>query len=219
MIVLVPPTVLGQSMPTGQPAGAILHTQGGVWVNGAEARDSSAIFPGDLVETKTGVSANMSLDGTTISIGPESVTKFQSDYLELDHGAVSVVTSRGFQVHVNCLRVVPVLNEWTSYEVLDTDRNVHVSAHKDDVNVVHDSAAKNVSPQSEAGQKASVHEGEHQSYDETEICGAPPLANAGGINTKWIAITSGGATGLIVCALLCRFSGGGNKQPASPSTP
>jgi hypothetical protein len=220
LIVLVPPAVLGQSIPSGQPVGAILHTQGGVLVNGADARDSSAIFPGDLVETKAGISANLSLEGTTVLIGPESVTKFQPDYIELDHGTVSVGTSRGYQVHVNCLRVVPAQNEWTNYEVADTDRNVHVAAHKDDVNVSHgDSALKQATTEGEAGERASVHEGQQQNYDETQLCGAPALAHAGGINTKWIATSAGGAGAVIICAVLCRGSGGGSKQPASPSTP
>lgn len=84
MIVVVPVTLLGQT------PSAIVHTQGGVWVNGYEARDSSAIFAGDLIETKAGFSANLTLDGSTVLIQPETVGKFQGDLLVLDHGGVSV---------------------------------------------------------------------------------------------------------------------------------
>jgi len=48
MLVIVPVSLLGQSAPN-QTGAAILHTQGGVWVNGYEAKDSSAVFPGDLL--------------------------------------------------------------------------------------------------------------------------------------------------------------------------
>jgi hypothetical protein len=222
LLVLLPRTLLCQGLPaqgTAEPgSGAILHAQGGVWVNGAEARDSLAILPGDLIETKTGFSANLSLDGSTVLIGPESITKFQSDYIELDHGTVSVGTSRSYKVYVNCIRVVPVLNEWTNYQVTDVSRSIDVAAHKDNVNVEHEASNKKSST-GNSGQKASVHEGEQHSYDETEICGAPDIAKAGGINTKWIATGGGGGGALILCALLCGFSSGGKKGQLSPSTP
>ena len=117
MLVIVPQFVLGQSpgqslpgqTPPGstgqnqsnpsqsdqnQTGGAILHAQGGVWINGYEARDSSAVFPGDLLETKPGSAANLNLDASTVLIQPESVVKLQTNLLELDHGSVSVVRPR-----------------------------------------------------------------------------------------------------------------------------
>ena len=219
MIVVVPRTMLGQDLPTGQPAGAILHTQGGVLVNGAEARDSSALFPGDVVETKTGFSANLSIEGSTVVIGPESVTKFQSDYLELDHGSVSVGTSRSFQVHVNCVKVVPVLKEWTQYETTYVSSRVDVAAKKDDVNVEHEMARKKSGPAGETSQQASVHQGEQHSYDTAGICGVPGVANAAGFNTKWMAIGGAGAAGIVLCILVCSGSGGGEKKNISQSSP
>ena len=228
MIVLVPRTLLGQAVSTqavpgqttpSQSSGAILHAQGGVWVNGSEARDSLAILPGDLIETKTGFSANLSLDGSTVLIGPESIAKFESDYIELDHGKVLVGTSKVYKVYVNCVRVVPVLAEWTNYEVSDVSRSIDVAAHKDDVNVEHDMAHKKASDV-QGGERASVHEGEQHSFDETGICGAPDIAKAGGLNTKWIAGGGAGGGALLLCALLCGFSsGGGKKEQVSPSTP
>ncbi len=180
LTVVVPSSLLGQAAATGQsatpgqPAGAILHTQGGVSVNSNEAPDSSAIFPGDVIETKSGFSANLVVEGSTVILGPESVAKFQGDYLELNHGSVSVGTSTGFKVRVNCIRVVPVRNEWTQYEVTDVSRSVQVSARKDDVNVEHETDKSKPTPKPElaTSQRASVHEGEQHSYDESEICGA-----------------------------------------------
>ncbi len=138
MLVIVPVSLPGQQKLRSQSPdrrSRILHTQGGVWVNGYEAKDSSAVFPGDLLETKPGSSANLNLDGSTVLIQPESVAKLQTNLLELDHGGVFVGTSKSFKVRVNCLTVVPVLNEWTQYEVNDVNGNVQVAARKDDVNV------------------------------------------------------------------------------------
>ena len=216
MVVIVPLSAVAQTNPQGP--GAILHTQGGVWVNGAEAVDSAAVFAGDLVETKTGFSASLILDGSSIVIGPESVTKFQGDYLELDHGSVSVGTSKSFRVVVHCLHVIPVLYEWTQYEVSDVSGTVHVAARKDDVNVEHEARRKKNGSEIDNSQHASVKEGQQNNYEESQICGAAAAPTGAGAlgDPKWLAI-EGGAGAAILCLLLCRS--GGSKVPLSNSTP
>lgn len=217
MIIAVPLSLLAQNVPD-QPAAAVLHSQGGVWVNGYEAHDSSAIFPGDIIETKPGSTGNLILDGTTILIAPESVGKFQSDIFELDHGSVSVGTTKGYKVRVNCLKVVPVVTEWTQYVVTDVNGNVQVAAHKLDVNVEHElRAGKPSSPENEASQRASVHEGEEKSYSESEMCGAAPKPSSplSSLNPKWIAAGAAG-TGILIWILV---RGGGGKTPVSASQP
>jgi len=119
--------------PAQGPAAAILHAQGGVWVNGSEARDSTAIFSGDLLETKPGFSATLNLDGSELLLAPETVAKFDGDSLELDHGSVAVGTSKSFKVEVKCLTATPALSAWTQYEVSDLTGAVQVVARKSDV--------------------------------------------------------------------------------------
>jgi len=227
MLWIVPVSLLGQSeaAQTGagqggqSPAGAaILHTQGGVWVNGYEARDSSAVFPGDVLETKPGSSANLSLDGSTVLLQPESVAKLQTNLLELDHGSVFVGTSKSFKVRLRCLTVVPVLDEWTQYEVNNLNGNVQVAARKSDVKVEREMDHQKPSPETEASNGSIVHETEQKSFDESEICGAParPMGASSSVNTKWIAAGAAG-TGLLICVLVCRGSGG--KTPISSSAP
>jgi hypothetical protein len=218
MLVIVPVSLLGQT-PSNQTGAAILHTQGGVWVNGYEATDSSAVFPGDLLETKPGSSANLTLDGSTVLIQPESVAKLQTDLLELDHGGVSVGTSKSFKVRVNCLTVVPVLNEWTQYEVSNLNGNVQVAARKDDVNVNRGSDLRKPSAETESSHGSIVRETEQKSFDLSEICGAPaqPKGASSSLNPKWIAAGAAGAGGILLCVLLCRGSGG--KQPVSSWQP
>jgi hypothetical protein len=216
MAVILPYSVAGQSAPE-QSGSAILHTDGGVWVNGYEAHDSSAIFPGDLVETKPNASGNLVLDGSTVLLAPETVGKFQGDLFELDHGVVSVVTMKSFKVRVNCIRVVPGLNEWTQYVVSDLNGSVQVSAKKLDVNVEREQGRGKPTVESEASQRASVHEGEQKSYDESEICGAPaqPSGATNGISPKWIAAGGAGGAGLLLCLVLHCF--GGSTPSPKPS--
>ena len=212
MVAIVPVTLLGQT------PSAVLHTQGGVWVNGFEARDSSAIFSGDLLETKPGFSATLNLDGSSVLIQAESVAKFQGDLLVLDHGSVAVGTSKKFKVRVNCLTVVPVVDEWTQYEVTDVNRTVEVAAHKLDVNVEREMSKQKPAEQGQPPQEGSVHEGEQKNYDESAVCGAPlaPKESGAGLNPKWIAAGGAAAAGIIICAILCL---GGGKHPVSPDAP
>jgi hypothetical protein len=219
MAVILPSSITGQSVPE-QAASAILHTDGGVWVNGYEAHDSSAIFPGDLVETKPNASANLVLDGSTVLLAPETVGKFQGDSFELDHGVVSVVTTKSFRVHVNCIRVVPAANEWTQYVVSDLNGSVQVSAKKLDVTVRHEPGVGKPTVEGAASQGDTVHEGEQKTFDESEICGArsQPTSAASGISPKWIAAGGGGA-GLLICLVLHCFGGSPTKTAVSQSTP
>ncbi|HTZ98396.1 MAG TPA: hypothetical protein VMB18_18485 [Terriglobales bacterium] len=208
MIVLVPASLLAQTQS------AIVHTQGGVWVNGYEAKDASAVFSGDVVETRPGFSATLNLEGSSVLVEPESVVKFQGDAIELDHGGVSVETSTSFKVLVRCITVIPVASEWTQYEVVDMSGSVQVSARTKDVNVKWEHGASKSSLEKAVGQQeqGSVHQGEQKKYDESELCGAPPRPNAGTLpNPKWIAAGAAGAGVLIWCVLQC----GGSKPPVS----
>src|SRR5271156_7250391 len=107
------------SLSAADTGAAILHTRGGVWVNGTEVADSTAIFPGDSLETKPGFVANLDAEGSSVLIQGQSIVKFEGNYLTLEHGSVAVGTSTSMSVHVNCLRVEPVSNDRTQFEVTD----------------------------------------------------------------------------------------------------
>ncbi len=170
------------------------------------------------METKPGSPANLTLDGATVLIQPESVARLQSNFLELDHGGVSVGTSKRFKVKVNCITVTPVVNEWTQYEVSNVNGTVQVAARKNDVQVEREADGKKPpTTVTEASHGATVHEGEQKSFDLSELCGAAaPIKGAGtGLNPKWIAYGAGG-TGILLCVLLCHGNGG--KTPVSSSS-
>ncbi len=219
LVAVLPSSLLGQApSQTSAVPSAVLHTQGGVWVNEYEAHDSSSIFSGDLIETKPGFSATLTLDGTEVQIQPQSVLKFQVDFLELDHGSVAVGTSKAFRVKVNCLTVIPVVNEWTQYEVTDVSGTVQVAARKLDVNVRREGGKAKPTLESTVEQKASVKEGQQASYGESETCGAPerPTSPGNGVNPKWIEIGGGVGTGILLCLVVfCH----GSKTPVSPDSP
>src|ERR1700728_2164585 len=112
MVVLCP-----LSLAAADTGSAIVHNKGGVWVNGAEVADSTVIFPGDVLETKPGFVANLDDGGTSVLSQGESIVKFETNSLTLEHGSVSGCTSTEIRVHVNCRTVEPILSVRTQYGV------------------------------------------------------------------------------------------------------
>lgn len=197
---------------------AVVHGKGGIWVNGAEVADSTAIFPGDLLETKPGSVASLDSEGSSVLIQPESVVKLQVNSLSLEHGSVSVGTSTGMSVHVNCIKVEPVSNDRTQYDVADVSGTVQVVAHKNDVNITQSIAPSKATPNSNSSASSVVHEGQQATRDEAACGAAPRPAGPGnGPNTKWIEIGGAAAGGVLaLCLLLCKGSKSTNVSPSQP---
>jgi hypothetical protein len=212
MIILCP-----LSLAAADTGSAVLHSEGGVWVNGLEVAGSTAVFPGDLLETKPGFVANLDAEGSSVLIQPESVVKFQGTFLILEHGSVSVGTSTSMSVHVNCIKVEPVSRERTQYDVADVSGTVQVAARKNDVNITQGGVLRKAAPDNNSSQSATVHEGQQATRDESAVCGAAPRPGGAGsgVNTKWLEIGAGAGGGvLLLCLLLCKSS-----SPISPSKP
>ena len=214
MVVLWPLSLLA-----GETGAAVVHTKGGVWVNGAEVADSTAVFPGDVLETKPGSVADLDSEGSSVLIQPESVVKFQGNSLNLEHGGVSVGTTTSMSVHVNCVKVEPASSERTQYDVADLSGTVQVAAHKSDVNITQSGALKKATAEGSASQSALVREGQQATREEAAACGAAlrPGGAGNSLNTKWLEIGGGvGGGALVFCLLLCK----GTKSPSvSPSQP
>jgi hypothetical protein len=131
------------SLPAQDVTGAILRANGvGILLNKASAPPSTAIFADDLIETPKGSVARIEITGSPADINSETVVQYEVDELVLDHGSLSVNTSRGLRVRIGCLTVTPVNPaEWTQFEVLDLDGKVTVHALKSDVYI--DARSKN----------------------------------------------------------------------------
>lgn len=198
---------------------AVVHSKGGVWLNGSEAADSTAVFPGDLLETKPGFVADLDANGSSVLIQPESIVKFEGRFLTLEHGRVAVGTSTALSVHVNCLRVIPVSTNRTQYDVTDVSAKVQVEAEKNDVNITRVGAAQKASSKSDSLQSATVREGERATKDESDDCGTAlrPRGTGTAINPKWLEIGGGAAGGAVaLCLILCKSSPPNNVSPWQP---
>jgi hypothetical protein len=200
---------------------AVLHSTGGVLVNGSEVTDCTSIFAGDLLETKPGFVAELDSEGSSVLIRSESIVKFEGNFLSLEHGTVSVGTSTSMSVHVNCIKVEPISNQRTQYDVTDVSGTVQVAAQKNDVNITQGGALRKASSENNTSQSTTVHEGQHASRVEATACGAAarPTSTARALNTKWVEIGGAAAGGIALCILLCKGSPPSSISPSNPSNP
>jgi ferric-dicitrate binding protein FerR (iron transport regulator) len=213
--------VLPMSLTAQDSARAILHSDGGVWLNGNPAPSSSAIFPNDLIQTQQGRSAKIEAYGSAITVQPETVVQFSGDELVLelilDHGGLQVDTSRGTKVRVNCITVSPLAQAWTRYDVTDVDGTVTVAAQENSVLIHYEGGSTRQSKQA-AFADVTVHQGEQATRDEK--CGAS--ARTGDVvngkvailNNVWTVRAGVVAIGIITCWALCR-----GDDPLSPDKP
>ncbi len=209
------------SVSAQEATGAMLRSDGtGVYVNGKPAPASIALFQDDLVQTQKAAAARLESTGSSADINPETIVQFEGDELVLDHGSLSVNTTRGLKVRVGCLTVTPVSSAgWTHYVVVDVDGKVTVSALKSDVNI--DARSKRVQQAKEPDKsdRVSVREGEQRSREDK--CGAG-YANPSGVvaaqgailNSPWAIGVGAAAIGGLTCWAVCR-----SDNPVSPTHP
>ncbi len=217
MIVTLSVSLLAQDV-----AAAMLRSNGiGVQVNRYPAPASTALFSGDSIETQQNAVARIEASGSTADLNSETMVQFEGIELVLEHGSLSVNTSRGMQVRIGCLTVTPVnKEEWTHYDVIDLDGKVRVSALKDDVYIDARSSNPKHAKQSGHSDRVIVRQGEQKSREEK--CGAAyqqiPGAIAGKgpiMNSPWAIGAGVAGVGAALCfGLFCR-----NDDPASPTKP
>src|SRR5271169_557158 len=117
---------------------AMLYTNGAAWLNGSHVPDSSAIFAGDLVQTRSDSAANIHAPGSSITVLGDSLVKFEGVSLKVERGGVSVSTSRGVVTIAGGVRVAPRSNAWTEFNVTDINGTVRIAARKGDLDITDD---------------------------------------------------------------------------------
>lgn len=198
---------------------AMLRSSGGVQLNRNPAPAASAIFPNDLIEVPKNAMARIEAAGSAVDINPESVLQYDASELVLDHGSLSVNTSRGLRVRVGCVTVTPVNSAGsTRYEVVDMGGKVTVTALKNDVYLNSRSNNPRQARQSVESGRMIVREGEQRSRGEkcdADVKSRSPLAGDGAILNSPYAIGAGTVVvGVITCWSLCR-----GDDPISPAKP
>src|ERR1700686_5019516 len=201
-----------QVMFAGETAAGMLYTNGAAWLNGAEVPKSSAVYSGDMLQTRPDSSASIQSSGSSVMVLADSLVKFEGPAVELEHGAVRVTTSRGLAARAGDVTIKPATDSWTEFQVTDVDGTVQIAANKGDVTVQDDKGTTTVT-QGQQTTRDDTADTEKKKKKRRRSGDWPAPAAAGGIMNSPKAIGVGlgiiGGVGLWVALQ--------HEEPVSPS--
>jgi len=191
---------------------AMLHAKGTAWINGSAVPRSSALFPGDMVQTRSDSVVDINASGSQVTVLSDSMVKYEANAVSVEHGAVSVATSKSLATHAGEVIVVPAKSGWTQFDVTSVDGTVQIMARKGEVTV------------SDSTGTSTLQEGQQTTRDETpqqekkkkkrDDQGAAPAATKGILDSPWaIGIGAAGIVGVTTWVLLQ------DGDPISPKGP
>lgn len=192
-------------------ASAMLYTNGAAWLNGSAVPKSAAVFSGDLVQTQSDSTANISAAGSSVMVGSDSLVKFQGPTVEIEHGTVRVATSRGLATTAGEVTVKPAGNGWTEFQVTDVNGQVQIAASKGDL-TIQDQQGTTTLAQGQQTTRDDTSQDEKKKKHRRNGTGAAPAAG-GGIMSSTKAIIAGSViVGGVTAWVLLQ-----SDEPMSPS--
>jgi hypothetical protein len=193
---------------------AMLYTDGAAWLNGGRVPSSTAIFSGDLLQTRPGSVANINAPGSAIMVLSDSLVQFGGTSLKVEHGGVSVSTSKGVATTAGDVKIVPTSNAWTEFNVTDVDGTVRITARKGDLSISDGNGTTTLAQGQETTREESSDPSDKKKKDKKRGTGAAPGA-VGGVLDSPLAIGLGAAAvaGVTTWVLVK------NDHPVSPSSP
>ena len=176
-----------------QPA-AMLYSHGTALLNGNSIASSSAIFSGDLVETSADSAANINASGSIVLVLNGSLVKYQGNAVELEHGGVTISTSKLLATRAGDVTVSPAASVWTEFEVRDVDGTVQIAARKGDLTISDDTGTTTLAQ----GQQTTRDDSQSQNDDKKKkkkrrAAGATPAAGGGILDSPWVIGIGAGA--------------------------
>ncbi|HEY1261942.1 MAG TPA: hypothetical protein VGF06_00375 [Terriglobales bacterium] len=185
---------------------AMLHVRGTTWLNGSAVPQSSAVFPGDLIQTRPDAVANINAAGSSVAILSDSLVKFEGSGLWLDHGALAVATSKRLKAHSGQISVAPASDSWTEFQMSQADGKVQIVARKGDLLITDDSGTSTLAP----GQQTT----RYAASDSQKGGGAAPAGGGGVLDSPYVMYGGIAAAGALLTWVLVQ-----DGKPFSPSNP
>jgi len=188
---------------------AMLYANGTAWINGTSVPRSSAVFPGDLVQTRPDAVVHINATGSSVMILSDSLVKYEGNAVSVEHGKVKVATTKSMSTRAGEVVVTPTSPEWTEFDVTDVNGTVEIVARKGDVSI------------SNGTETTRLAQGEQTTRDDSEnqkkkrrAAGAAPAAGGGVLDSR-PAIIGGGlaVAGILLWAMLQ------GDEPLSPVDP
>jgi hypothetical protein len=156
--------------------------------------------------------ANINASGSNVVIMADSLIKFDGDAVSLEHGSLTVATSKGMTTRSGEVTVVPASNGWTEFEVKQGPNDtVQVVAQKGDVKVSNGFSTSTV-PQ---GQQTTVDDSqEKRKKKKRREGGAIPAGNGSVLDSPIVTYVGAGAVGGLLTWVLLQ-----DGNPVSATQP
>ena len=154
MVLILPTAVLAADLP-----GAMLYSHGTALLNGNTIARSSAIFSGDLVQTNADSVANINATGSSVLVMNNSLVQYEGSALKLEHGGVTISTSKLLAAYAGAVKVTPVAGVWTEFDVRDVDGRVQIAARKGELTISDDTGTSTLAE----GQETTRDDSQSQS--------------------------------------------------------
>ena len=216
LLVLILPVAL---FAADRPA-AMLYSHGTALLNGRSIARSSAIFFGDLVQTNADSAANINASGSIVLVLNDSLVQYQDQAVTLEHGGITISTSKLLATRAGDITVSPAASVWTEFEVRDVDGRVLIAARKGDLTISDETGTTTLAQgeqttrEDSASQKDQDQDQDKKKKKRRKGAAAAPAAAEGGVFNSPIAVGIGGAA--ILGGAIWVFVQGG-EQPASPT--
>src|ERR1039457_2913557 len=153
MVVIFPAALFAADQPA-----AMLYTHGTALLNGDNIVRSSAIFSGDLVQTSANSAANINASGSIVLVLNDSLVKYQGNAVELEHGGITISTSKLLTTRAGDVTVSPATSVWTEFQVRDVDGTVQIAARKGDLTISDDTGTSKLTQGQETTRDESQEE-------------------------------------------------------------
>jgi hypothetical protein len=186
---------------------AVVQASRTAWLNGSLIPELSAIFPGDIVQTKADL-ADIDAFGSKVRIWKDSLITYRTNSVELQRGSVSVITSKALATQIESLTVRPAALAWTEFQVTNSDGAVHITASKGDLLIADESGTTTLN----AGQETTREV--PQKKRKKRSAGAIPAAQKSPLESLPALIGAGSVITGVTVWVLCR-----DDDPISPDTP
>ena len=126
-------SLMPASLMAADSGAAMLYAYGSASLNGNAVPRSSAIFPGDRVQTTGNSVAKINAPGLSVAVQPDSAIKFDGTNISVDRGTVSVATSKSTAARAGETTITPASNAQTEFQVSQIGGKPQIMARKGDL--------------------------------------------------------------------------------------
>jgi hypothetical protein len=204
IVLIISVSLLAQETST-----AVLYGTGSVYLNGGPVTNSSAITPGDVIQTKETGAANINAPGTSVVVESNSIVRYRPEGFALDRGNISIATGKGLSVFARDFKVTPAAGGWTEFYITRANGSIGIIARKNPITV------------SCGASSLTVKEGQQISRDDAANCGLISKSSGAPAAAKGPVITANraGYGALAGGAALAIWSLKNEDNPVSPAVP